>query len=98
MRSVPDGHGRRIQGVVAFSTTDTSVEIPCHGLKFIEAISLTPLASAAANDVLGIDETATADSGSASSGIVVPAAGSLTLTRVGAGTSGLKVSYVMWGW
>lgn len=84
--------GSLVSKIVAFSTTDATVEVPCGGLKRVIAVA-TAAGTPAADEILSINETVT-------DGMYdVPASGTITLTRTGASkTSALKVAVLMTGY
>lgn len=80
------------RGVLAFTTTDATGELPVK-MRQVQGITLTPVGSAPATDeVPYVDETF-------KDGIcTVPATGTITIARTGASpTSGQQYAYTVWG-
>jgi hypothetical protein len=80
-------HGEyRVSGVAQFAGQAATVEVDCKGLTEIDACSFTGIGAFDANDQYTVAETVTADGK-----IVVPASGTITLTRNAGGVADRKV-------
>ena len=93
LRNAISGGGTLIYKIATYTTTATTVEVSTDGLRRVIVLGITPLATSLATDVLGVNETSGTD------GVIdVPAAGTLSITRPAAGTSGLKIGVSMLGY
>ena len=79
------GNGfREYNDYAAFSTTDTTVNVPAGGIRTVYGVQLTPVGSPNANEPLSVNETVAAD-GTFSVG----ADGVISIKRPAGTTSGL---------